>query len=188
MLIYSFNSKFREKIKHIIGKENIEFISHSKNYLSAEIFTKALAFISVPIFTRLLLPNEYGILAIFSSITSIFAILLGFNIRGAIARYYYEKSNDFAEFLGSNLLFILFFNFFAISLLYIFKDSIANFFVIIPYLFLIAILISAFTIPSNMYLSYLQASKQSKKFSLISILIDRIYIFSTKDELIQTYR
>lgn len=163
------NKKLTEQIIKVIGKENIEFISHSKNYLSAEIFTKALAFISVPIFTRLLLPNEYGILAIFSSITSIFAILLGFNIRGAVARYYYQKSNDFAEFLGSNLLFVLFFNFFAISLIYLFKDSIANFFVIIPYLFIFAILISVFTIPCNMYLSYLQASKQSKKFSLISI-------------------
>lgn len=182
------NKKLTEQIIKVIGKENIEFISHSKNYLSAEIFTKALAFISVPIFTRLLLPNEYGILAIFSSITSIFAILLGFNIRGAVARYYYEKSNDFAEFLGSNLLFILFFNFFAISLLYIFKDSIANFFVIIPYLFLIAILISAFTIPSNMYLACLQASKQSKKFSLISInkgilslIISIIWVYLLKE-------
>jgi len=163
------NKKLTEQIVKVIGKENIKFISHSKNYLSAGIFTKALAFISVPIFTRLLLPSEYGILAIFSSVISIFSILLGSNIHGAIARYYYEKSNDFAEFLGSNLIFILFFNFFAISLLYIFKDNIANFFVIIPYLFFIAILISAFTIPSNMYLSYLQASKQSKKFSLISI-------------------
>jgi len=105
----------KNNLIQLIGIENLEFISHSKNYLSAEIFTKALAFISVPIFTRLLLPNEYGILAIFSSIISIFTILLGFNIRGAVARYYYEKSNDFAEFLGSNLLFILLFNFFAIS-------------------------------------------------------------------------
>ncbi len=100
------NKKLKKQIVKIIGKENIEFISHSKNYLSAEIFTKALAFICVPIFTRLLLPNGYSILAIFSSITSIFAIFLGFNIRGAVARYYYEKSNDFAEFLGSNLIFI----------------------------------------------------------------------------------
>ncbi len=165
----TFINNIRNKFINIIGIENIEFISHTKNYLSAGIFTRALSFISVPIFTRLLLPNEYGILAIFSSIISIFDILLGFNIRGAVARYYYEKSNDFAEFLGSNLLLILFFNFFAISLIYLIKDSIANFFVIISYLFLIAILISAFTIPCEMYLAYLQASKQSKKFSLISI-------------------
>ena len=165
----TFVNNIKNKFINIIGIENIEFISHTKNYLSAGIFTRALSFISVPIFTRLLLPNEYGILAIFSSITSIFAILLGFNIHGAVARYYYEKSNDFAEFLGSNLLFVLFFNFFAISLIYLIKDSIANFFVIIPYLFIIAILISAFAIPCDMYLAYLQARKQSKKYSLISI-------------------
>jgi len=164
-LTYSFNLKFTEKIKYIIGKENIELISHSKNYLSAEIFTRSLSFISVPIFTRLLLPNEYGILSIFSSITSIFVILLGFNIRGAISRYYYEKIYDFPEFLGS----ILFYNFFAILLINLFKEHIAKFFVIMPYLFIIAIFVSTLTIPCNMYLSYLQASKQSKKYSLISI-------------------
>jgi len=165
----TFINNIRNKFINIIGKENIEFISHTKNYLSAGIFTRALSFISVPIFTRLLLPNEYGILAIFSSISSIFAILLGFNMHGAVGRYYYEKSDDFAEFLGSNLLFILFFNFFAILLIYLIKDSIANFFVIIPYLFLIAILMSLFKTPYDMYLTYLQASKQSKRYSLISI-------------------
>lgn len=182
------NKKLSKKIVQIIGKENIEFISHSKNYLSAGIFNRALSFISVPIFTRLLLPNEYGILAIFSSITSIFAILLGFNIHGAVARYYYEKSNDFAEFLGSNLLFILIFNFFAFSVICIVKDSIANFFIIIPYLFLIAVLISVFTIAYNMYLSYLQASKQSKRYSLISInkgvltlIISIIWVYLLKE-------
>jgi len=40
------NKKLKEQIVKVIGKENIEFISHSKNYLSAGIFTKALAFIS----------------------------------------------------------------------------------------------------------------------------------------------
>lgn len=163
------NKKLTEQIIKAIGKENIEFMSHAKNYFSAEIFIKGLSFISIPIFTRLLLPNEYGILAIFFTLISIFTLLLGFNIHGAVTRYYYEKSNDFAEFLGSNLLFILFFNFFAISLLYLFKDSIANFFVMTPNLFIIAILISAFTITYNMYSSYLQVSKQSKRYSLISI-------------------
>jgi len=114
--------------------------------------------------------------------------LLGFNIQGAVTRYYYEKSNDFAEFLGNNLLFILFFNLFAISLIYLFKDSIANFFIITPCLFFIAILISAFIIPCNMYLAYLRASKQSKRYSFISInqgilslIISIIWVYLLKE-------
>jgi len=58
------NRNVKNRIIQLIGKDNIEFISHSKNYLEAGIFTRALSFISIPVFTRLLLPNEYGILAI----------------------------------------------------------------------------------------------------------------------------
>ena len=62
MLICSFNSVIRENINIIIEKENVEFISHGMKYLTVKIFIKSLAFISIQIFTRLLLPNKHGIL------------------------------------------------------------------------------------------------------------------------------
>ena len=37
--------KTKGYLRKIIGKENIEFISHAKNYMSAEFFTKAIGFI-----------------------------------------------------------------------------------------------------------------------------------------------
>jgi len=165
----NINETIKKSTIKIFGKENIEFLSHSKNYFSAGLLTKALAFISVPIFTRLLLPSEYGILAVFSSIITIFTILLGLNIHGAVARYYYEKSNDFAEFISSNLIFIIFFNIIVILFIFLIKDLLANFFAIIPYLLIIGITISSLTIPLRLFLAYLQASKQSKKYSRISI-------------------
>jgi O-antigen/teichoic acid export membrane protein len=167
--ILVFNKRLKNKIIYFFGKENIEFLSHSKNYFSAEVLTKALAFISIPVFTRLLLPSEYGLLAVFSSIVTIFTILLGLNIQGAVARYYYEKSNDFSKFISSNLIFVILFNIVAFLFLFLIKDFLANFFAIIPYLFILGIIVSSLGIPFRMFLAYLQASKQSKKYSLISI-------------------
>jgi O-antigen/teichoic acid export membrane protein len=158
-----------KKIIPMIGYENIEFLSHSKNYLSATILTHALAFISVPIFTRLLFPSEYGTLAVFSSIISIFTILLGLNMHGAVARYYYEKSNDFAEFISSNLIFIICFNIIAFLFIFSIRKVLSDFFEISPYLFIISVFISLLHIPFEIYLKFLQASKQSKKYSRISI-------------------
>ena len=157
-------------IKKIIGKENFDFIDHAKNYMSAEFFAKALSFISIPIFTRLLTPEEYGILAVFTSIISISTILLGLNFHGSVNRYYHEKNKKFDEFISSNVLFLFTFNIFLFFLLHLFKDSIARFIDIEVGLFIVAIIISIFNIPLNIYLSYLQTSKKSQKYSYVAII------------------
>lgn len=151
-----------------IRKNN--FFNHSKNYLIADFFNKALAFITIPIFTRLLLPEEYGILAIFSSIISIFTILMGMNFHGAINRKYYEKDNEFYSFLGSNIIFILIVNIIFISVCFILRNSLSSFFSIDSKLFFTAIIISSFSFFIQMELTYLQASQQSKKYARISII------------------
>jgi O-antigen/teichoic acid export membrane protein len=161
--------KIKSYLKNIIGEENIEFISHAKNYMSAEFFTKALAFISVPIFTRLLTPDEYGILAIFTSIISISTILMGLNFHGSVARYYHEEDKNFGQFISSNILFLFLFNIFSFSLINLFKKEISTLINIDVEIFMIAVIVAIFNIPINMFLSYLQTSKQSDKYSFLSV-------------------
>ena len=91
-------NKIKNKIKNRFGSDFFELIKHGKNYISADLFTKGLAFISIPIFTRLLVPEEYGILAIFLLFIAVFTIISGLSVRRTMTRYYYEKSNDFNEY------------------------------------------------------------------------------------------
>ena len=49
---------------------------HSTNYLFAIMATKALAFISIPVYTRLLSVYEYGIINVFMSTVGIVQVLL----------------------------------------------------------------------------------------------------------------
>ena len=58
---------FKQKIKERIGLENIELVVHSKNYFISKTATKALAFLFLPIFTRLLAPSDYGTYSLFLS-------------------------------------------------------------------------------------------------------------------------
>jgi O-antigen/teichoic acid export membrane protein len=155
--------------KKIIGKENFEFINHAKNYMTATFFTKALGFISIPVFTRLLTPDEYGILAIFTSIISISTILLGLNFHGAVNRYYHEKDKKIGEFISSNILFLFFFNIISFYLINLYKKQISTLINIDVDVFIIAIIVAIFNIPIKMFLSYLQTSKQSDKYSLLSV-------------------
>lgn len=80
-------------------------LKHSRNYLFANIATKALLFISIPVYTRLLSVEEYGIINVFMSTIAIVAVLLPLNSEVAISRYYFDTKDldDFKRFVGTTI-------------------------------------------------------------------------------------
>lgn len=82
-----------------------EIAKHGKNYMFAHLATKALGFISIPIYTRLLSVEEYGVYSVFIASVGIFTSLFTLSSETAISRYYYEKENDsdFKRFVGTNV-------------------------------------------------------------------------------------
>lgn len=82
-----------------------ELVKHSGNYLFATLATKALAFISIPVYTSLLTVEEYGIYNIFISTVGISTVLLTLNSEVAISRYYYDAKDslDFKQFVGTSV-------------------------------------------------------------------------------------
>jgi O-antigen/teichoic acid export membrane protein len=148
------------------------FLNHSKNYLIAEFFNKGLMFLTIPIFTRLLTPDEYGILAVYGSIVTIFTIILGLNFHGSVARYYYEKSNDFNGFLKTNILFLVVFNGVLIPIFYISRNFFGEFFQIGGNLFVIAVIVSILSSFFNIFLASLQASQNSHNYAKTSVFVN----------------
>lgn len=65
-------------------------------YLLGNIFDKGLAFITVPIFTKLLSPNDYGILTTYLSWTSILSIILTLSLSESVRVAFtdFEKEKD----------------------------------------------------------------------------------------------
>lgn len=171
------------------NKSTFEFLKHSRNYLSASLIQNLLLVLSVPVFTNLLEPQEYGILSIFTLLVTLLTIIFGLNLKGGIFRYFFEKNNNFSQMLYSNIVFILVFDIVAFALVWIFKKPIADFFSIDERVFILASAVAVFAVPLEMYLSYLQSSKQSKKFSYISVLrvffvlvLAIVFMFSLPDE------
>lgn len=166
----SIISFFKKKAIGKIDGDTFEFLSHAKTYVSSDIFSRGLIFITIPIFTRLLLPNEYGILAIFTAFIYIFSIILSLGSRITITRYYYDKTNNFSDFLGSSILFLIGFNIIVFFIIFIFRESVSSFLNIDTKLILFALFISTFNAFFQAYLAYLQASKQSKKVASLNIV------------------
>ena len=79
-------------------------------YVLANILNSAIPFLVLPIMTRFLSPEDYGIVSMFSVLVSILTTFIGLNVHGAIARQFYEKeSMNFQQYIA-NCFYILIFS------------------------------------------------------------------------------
>ena len=148
----------------------LEFVRHGKNYLAGNFMVQGLAFISIPILTRLLNPDDYGMIAVFISMVAIFSILLGLNFQGSINRKFYETDDSFGEFIYSSTRFIFFFALVLASVCVLFSSYISAFFDAPKQVFFMALAVSFLSIFRNIYFSFLQASMQSRRFAILSFI------------------
>jgi O-antigen/teichoic acid export membrane protein len=72
----------------------------SKNSLGfsvGTILTQAIGFFLIPIYTRYLTPDDYGILALAAAVGSILSIFYILGLNGALTRFYYDYNHDKKE-------------------------------------------------------------------------------------------
>ena len=79
---------------------------HSVIYGLGTVLRKGIGFFMIPIYTRFLLPEDYGILEMLELFTSMFGILVFIAIRSAIVRIYYEyeEKNEQKEVISTALI------------------------------------------------------------------------------------
>ena len=145
-------------------------LKHSSNYLIANVATKALAFISIPVFTRLLSVEEYGVLNVYISIIMVAPILLTLNTEVAISRYFYDKKDidDFKEFVGCsiNLVFVVFLLMSTISLtlLPIISEKLS-----LSYMMAVSLIpVSLYKITNSVFCQIYNPIMESKKIAIVS--------------------
>ena len=79
-------------------------------YLIGNIFNKGIAFLTVPIFTRILSTSDYGIVTTYNSWIGIVSMLLGFALHMAIRSSFIDYRDKVDEYLTSTLLFTVAFS------------------------------------------------------------------------------
>jgi len=157
-------------IKKIKNTDIFETLKHSKNYLSANIATKAISFISIPIFTRLFTQADYGIVAVFSSYVGVMTVILSLNSHTAVGRYYYEKTDDFGEFIGTTLIFVSLLFSLTVLIYILFYKQIAGLMQLPGLLPIYLLFACLFGIMGSIYYQILVPQKRSKESATISIL------------------
>jgi len=146
-------------------------ILHFGNYFGTNIATKAISFISIPIFTRVLSIGDYGIINLFSTYLGILAILLTLNLHTAIGRFYYDKENDeeFREFVGTTVAVTLIILLISTLIFITFSDFFSSLFQLPILLVLLIPIILVIQTTGSIFNQILQPMYQSKKIARLAI-------------------
>ena len=151
----------------------------SKNTLGfsvGTILTKAIAFFLIPVYTRYLTPDDYGIIALVGVIISILSVFYLLGQKGSFGRFYYDYNHDkreLKEYVGTITLSIIGISFIATLILSLFGES---FFALLikdvpfnPYI-LLALWTTFFAILLPFPLVLYQMREKSLIYSFLTIL------------------
>ena len=139
-------------------------------YTITDFILKGMAFITIPIYTRLLNLEEYGIVSVYMTFVSIFMIITGLDLHASIGTGINDFKKDKNKFLSSVLFlsFLSFAIFFVIG--YVGKDYFSKVVNIKSNVFILAIISGYLTFVITFYNMIKVFEKDYKKKSLISLI------------------
>ena len=162
----------------MVGKTHKKdsFLKDSSIYTSSAVISTAIAFLTLPVFTRYLSPNDYAIISLFAMFGNISSYLLSFGIQLASYRYYFEYKDNIQAYKllnSSNLYFVLFIYFLGGVIIIFLAEWLSSFLFdekltvrLIRWSFLAGCLTYLF----DYFTSILTAQKRATTFSIITIL------------------
>ncbi len=90
-----------QKVKKVSKMNTNKFIEAGSVYFIGNIFNKGIAFLTVPIFTRILSTYDYGIINTYSSWVSILTIILGMTLYMSIRAAFIDHQDEIDDFLSA---------------------------------------------------------------------------------------
>jgi len=138
-------------------------------YTVTSIINAGIPFLLLPILTRYLSPEDYGIVTMFSLLVSIFGVFTGLSVHGAINRVYFEKDINFKEYVA-NCIFILFISsILTFIVVFAIKGFISNISGVPENWVLIAVILSFFQFLILSNLAIYQARMKAKEYAILQI-------------------
>ena len=138
-------------------------------YIFVSILNSAIPFLLLPILTRYLTPEDYGIVTMFSLLVSVLGAFSGLSVHGAVNRVYFEENIDFREYVANTLL-ILILSTFVIFIVLVPVIPIISKLTSVPEKWIfIAILVSFFNFIIFIHMSIYQARSIATKYAFLQI-------------------
>ena len=147
-------------------------LKHGSNYFLASVATSALSFISIPVYTRLLSTEDYGIVSLFIGIVSLLASLMSFSSDRAVSRYFFDQKNemDFKRFVGTSAILAIFFFIINSIILILYAEEFGQLFGLSKNLVYFIIPITLINIIGLTFEQIYGSMKRSKEIALSSVV------------------
>lgn len=144
-------------------------------YAATTLLQRGIAFLLLPLYTRFLTPEDYGVLAVVGGLSTFLLVFSSLSMHGAVTRYYFlyrDAPEVFKEFLGTAIVATLgAASGFTILLLVVGERILAPVYGAIPFwpYVVLGIATAGFQPISLMFLAMLQARQEVKRYVFHSL-------------------
>lgn len=139
-------------------------------YSVSNILNGAIPFFLLPLFTRLLSPQQYGELAMFTVVLGILSAFTGLSVQGAVNSRYVDRAEiDFPSYVGSCFWVLAFSTAVTVVVVGAFRKEISHLANISPLWLFVAISVSFFTFITQIRLGIWQMELQPVKYGSLQI-------------------
>lgn len=154
-------------ISNILKKHNKIFI-----YLLGAFLTKGIAYLTTPIFTRIMSADDFGILSLLTTWTTILSLFVAAQISGTVPSIFVKYKENTDDYIGRALILSLlsFIVFFVVALIFQ-KPLVSVMQLQNSYLVPCIVFLGYGKAISNLYVSYTVQKKQAKRNVLFSSLV-----------------
>lgn len=147
-----------------------KYLSNTGIYLGANILNASIPFLLLPILTRVLTPTDYGTVAMFGIILSIFGAFTGLSVHGAIGvRYFQLDKKVLSEYVGACVGILVI----STGMLFILVAVFGSWLTVVAGVptdwLLVAVVLSGFQFLVNIRLTLWQVADEAKKFGTFQV-------------------
>lgn len=136
-------------------------------YVVSSFLTKGIAFLSVPLFSRMLTTHDFGIYSNYTTWYSILTIIMTLCLQASLVRGRFDYADSLDSFVGSLLLFGSFFTILLGSVLFVFSNFFCQLFVLEKkYLYIMVCCI----LVSPAYEMFMSIQRFRYKYKLVTLL------------------
>jgi O-antigen/teichoic acid export membrane protein len=139
-------------------------------YLGANLLNAGIPFLLLPILTRVLTPADYGTVAMFGIVLSVFGAFTGLSVHGAIGvRYFQLEKKELAQYVGSCVGILVVSSLSLFLLIAIFGSWVAEVSGVPSDWLLVAVALSGFQFLGNIQLSLWQVAGEARRYGAFQI-------------------
>lgn len=139
-------------------------------YLITAALTAGSPLILIPLLTRILSPEDYGKVAMFSATVQMLGVVAGLSIHGAIGMRYFDRETlDFPRYVSSCLIILLTSTAITLLLVVVMLPRLEDFTKLPAEWLILAVLLSGSSFVVQAQLSIWQSSRQALKFSMLRV-------------------